>query len=71
MSNFKNNRFSEKHSPLGRVYAFILSWEFPDERKAEPAATDLGRESAAGSEDVNPSINPRLPNVVERQEHGE
>jgi hypothetical protein len=48
--NKGNHRILERQSPLGRVYSFILSWSYPEEEKAEPAATDLGRERAAGSE---------------------
>ena len=50
MSKLNNNLGQkEGYRPLGRVYLCILSWKLPDEDKAEPAATDLGRECAAGS----------------------
>ena len=39
----------DRYRPLGRIYSVILSWKYPLE-KAEPTATDLGRECAVGSE---------------------
>ena len=37
---------------LAKVYALILSWPDPREQKPEPAAGDLGGDTAAGSEEL-------------------
>ena len=39
-------------------------------KKTEPIADDLGRDTAIGSESVNPSINPVLPDHDKRLEQG-
>lgn len=45
---------------LARVYAEILTWPDPREEKTEPAADDLGRNTAASSAGTPRPIDPEI-----------
>ena len=65
--SYKSHQALDRYRPLGRVYAFILEWKFPKNR-TEPAASDLGRERAAGSDYESPAVAGGSPSITNKSQ---